>query len=238
MKLPHYKIGDISYKGEIMIKKTSTKISQVAPIDFSIMFSSLKDIDFQIFTFNKDETIMSQTKENEMLYLITNGKVKVSRILENGNRSIVHFAKPKDLIGELELLGVEDDPREVKAQTEVECLGISVVKYQSYLLNDVVFLNYLSTYLASKLLDRTNRLGDGSNYQLIHRLSAFILEAQVNSVYKEKHTEVAEYLNVSYRHLTHTFRRLLDENILIKKEKSYLIINPERLKEYAGYVHI
>lgn len=221
-----------------MNKKISTKTNQEASLDFSEMFSSPKDIEFQFFTFNKDETIMSQTKENKMLYLITDGKVKVSRILENGNQSIVHFAKPKDLIGELELLGVEEEPREVKAQTEVECLGISVVKYQSYLLNDVVFLNYLSTYLASKLLDRTNRLGDGSNYQLIHRLSAFILEAQVNNVYNEKHTEVAEYLNVSYRHLTYTFKRLLDENILVKKKRLYIITNPKRLEEYAGYVHV
>lgn len=221
-----------------MNKKISTKTNQEASLDFSEMFSSPKDIEFQFFTFNKDETIMSQTKENKMLYLITDGKVKVSRILENGNQSIVHFAKPKDLIGELELLGVEEEPREVKAQTEVECLGISVVKYQSYLLNDVVFLNYLSTYLASKLLNRTNRLGDGSNYQLIHRLSAFILEAQVNNVYNEKHTEVAEYLNVSYRHLTYTFKRLLDENILVKKKRLYIITNPKRLEEYAGYVHV
>ncbi|MEG0327697.1 MAG: transcriptional regulator YeiL [Erysipelothrix sp.] len=221
-----------------MIKNTSTMIGQNTPFNFSKMFSTPKDIEFKIFTFNKDETIMSQTKDINMLYVIIDGKVKVSRILENGNRSIVHFAKPGDFIGELELLGVEDEPREVKAQTEVKCLGISVIKYQSYLLKDVVFLNYLSTYLALKLLDRTNRLGDGSNYQLIHRLSAFILEAQVNNVYKEKHTEVAEYLNVSYRHLTHTFKRLMDEKIIIKKQRSYVIINLERLSDYAGYVHV
>lgn len=221
------------------MKKENDQNCQIPKINQCLsMISSPYHIHYEIHTYDKDEIIMSHGHENDMLYIILNGKVKISRILENGNRSIIHFAKSGDFIGELELLGAEDDPREVIAKTSTTCFGISVFEYRTYLLNDVLFLNHLSKYLASKLLDRTNRMGDGSNYQLIHRLSAFILDAEVNGIYKEKHTEVSEYLNVSYRHLTYTFKRLIDEGTLLKAGNSYSILDRNALTKYAGYVHV
>ena len=52
-----------------------------------------------------------------------------------------------------------------------------------------------------------------------------------DGLYKEKHTETAEFLGVSYRHLLHTFKGFYSEGLLVKEGKKYRIdlINLESL---------
>jgi len=56
-------------------------------------------------------------------------------------------------------------------------------------------------------------------------------------VYSEKHTETAEYLSVSYRHLLYTFKTFIDEGLLIKIKKGFEI-NEEPLATLAKDITI
>ena len=52
--------------------------------------------------------------------------------------------------------------------------------------------------------------------------------------YKEKHTEVSEYLGVSYRHLLHVLAQFCKENLIKKHERGYIILDKERLQQLAA----
>jgi len=68
---------------------------------------------------------------------------------------------------------------------------------------------------------------------LENRLAAFIILSADDNFYKEKHTEVCEYLGVSYRHLLHVLAQLCKKNIIEKQSQGYIIRDRECLEKLA-----
>ena len=63
-------------------------------------------------------------------------------------------------------------------------------------------------------------------YELSYRLAELLLvAANHEDVYKEKHTEIAEYLGVSYRHLIYTFKQFRERGF-IQKSRNCLSHQP------------
>ena len=74
-----------------------------------------------------------------------------------------------------------------------------------------------------------NHFKEQQTQELKVRLAKLLLEVSINNDYHEKHTEIAEYLGVSYRHFMHTFKYFKEGDLVTKNKKGY-IINPKRLK--------
>lgn len=70
-------------------------------------------------------------------------------------------------------------------------------------------------------------------YPFENRLATFIQLSADQGIYKERHTEISEYLGVSYRHLLYVLAQFCDEKILEKKKNGYYIIDEERLQQLA-----
>ena len=70
-------------------------------------------------------------------------------------------------------------------------------------------------------------------YSLETRLANFILTTSHNGIYREKHTEVAEYLGVTYRHLLYVIAKFVKQGILEKSKQGYFIQNENLLREIA-----
>lgn len=52
-----------------------------------------------------------------------------------------------------------------------------------------------------------------------------------DNYYQEKHTQVAQYLGVSYRHLLYVIADFVSSGYLTKTEKGYFVALPSALKE-------
>jgi len=116
--------------------------------------------------------------------------------------------------------------------TETICYSIKQ-SCKEKLLNDVLFLRNLCVFLGEKATNMTSKYTQNQAYPLENRLAAFIQLSSDQGVYKEKHTEICEYLGVSYRHLLYVLAQFCEEQILEKKKNGYHIINEERLSELA-----
>ncbi|WP_404856015.1 helix-turn-helix domain-containing protein, partial [Escherichia coli] len=76
-------------------------------------------------------------------------------------------------------------------------------------------------------------LTQNQSFPLVNRLAAFILLSQEGDLYHEKHTQAAEYLGVSYRHLLYVLAQFIHDGLLIKSKKGYLIKNRKQLSGLA-----
>lgn len=184
----------------------------------------------EIIEYEPRESILNLGEELKYLYFIIKGRAKIYMVHENGKRSLLQFIYAKDLIGELSLLEVEKQTKDIVAIDKVTCLAIPLSIAKSILLQDNQFMNHLSKYLAEKLLFRVNHFTNNQNYELKYRLATYILKVEVNGIYSEKNTETADFLGVSYRHLLHTLSLFQQEGVLIKTGKSYLIDKEELQK--------
>ena len=70
------------------------------------------------------------------------------------------------------------------------------------------------------------------SFPLKNRLAGFILETAENRVYGEPHTEAAEYLGATYRHLLYVIAEFYKEGLLHKSEVGYRITDADTLRKY------
>ena len=76
-------------------------------------------------------------------------------------------------------------------------------------------------------------LTQNQSFPLVNRLAAFILLTQSGDVYDEKHTQAAEYMGVTYRHLLFVIAQFTREGLLQKQKTGYGIRNRKALVALA-----
>lgn len=188
---------------------------------------------------NKIEDENIQLKHNEVLidvytgdnslYLIKKGIFKIYEHHKNGKISLIQYLKSGDLIGELGLLGVENQKKVIISHGNSKVIKIRENDYVNKLKNNPVFLNYLATNLATKLLSRTHHFTEMQQYKLKPRLLRHIQRTHIDRIIDENFTYLAQYLGTSYRHLMFTLKELIDEYIIEKRDKIYRIKSINKL---------
>lgn len=180
-------------------------------------------------TYSRNEKIVSQAGQLTYLFIILEGKARIIQQDPNGKSLILQFLEVGDFIGELTVVHAENTPKDVIAIGPVRCLAIPLSIVEN-LLQDADFSLFLAQYIGKKLLMRMEHFSHAQTFELKYRLAALLLEVSVNDQYTENNTQIADYLGISYRHLTYTFK-YLRENGYIKKNHAGYLINPQKLRQ-------
>ncbi|MTD42058.1 transcriptional regulator YeiL [Erwinia sp. CPCC 100877] len=218
-----------------MKKYSLNQLTAIAPANetrLSAYFSEELLALAEVFVYEKKDYIVRFDKPLEHLFLLVEGRAKIYKIHENGRRSLLQFLGSEDFIGELSLLAVEEQVKDVQAIDRCVCIALSYEKAKQLLLSDTDFLRILAEYLGKKVLTRVEHFSNNQNYELKQRLAAYMLQTEEAGVYFENHTETAEFLGVSYRHLMYTLQ-VLQEAGMIKKEGRKFLIQKEKLVQLA-----
>lgn len=220
---------------QILQKEQKKRYMKQFPIDhlFSFDVSNL----LEVHQFERGEWINNEGSFPQYLYYLVEGKAKVYFTQGNGKVALINFAQPGAFIGEIELLSNDYYSKGVQTMSTTTCLALPLSKCKELLLTDVVFLRYLCTFLGNKTSHITTKFTQSLAYPLENRLAEFILLSADGDVYKEKHTEVCDYLGVSYRHLLHVLSQFCEMGLLKKEGRSYIIVDPIALKNRATTIH-
>ena len=157
---------------------------------------------------------------------------------QNGKVSLINFIQAPSFIGELGLIGVESVTKTVEVMEDCICLALPLKDCQHLLLQDATFLQKLCKFIGEKTITRTESYAKNNSYPFENRLAAFILLTEQNNSYIEKHTEVSEYLNVSYRHLLYVLNQFCQQNYLKKDGRTYYIQDRIQLEKLADELKI
>lgn len=187
-------------------------------------------------TFDNNETIQQDAVPMTYFYLLLSGKAKIIKDQANGKRALLHFLQPGDSIGDLTLVGAEIQPKTVIALGKTSCIGIPIQLAKQQLMQDPSFVQALAQEIGEKLLLRMDSYMLQQTYPLDLRLAMLLMETSVEDHYQEKITETAEFLGVSYRHLTFTLKRFKEQGLIQKQNQGYRI-NHEALNNYIDQKH-
>lgn len=119
------------------------------------------------------------------------------------------------------------------AITPCTCYAIQLPNCKDIISNDTKFLRHLCLLLGQKAIRNTYNYSNNQVYPLEVRLANFILLTSCNGLYRERHTEVAEYLGVTSRHLLYVLADFVKRGLLQKTERGYYIQNINALREIA-----
>ncbi len=167
------------------------------------------------------------------LYYLVEGRVKLGLGLPNGKTALLDFYRAPCFLGEMELLGVYGESFEVRALERCTLLALSAKSCGERLMGDSVFLRNLCVSLAGKERRRALALSKAQGFSLSARLADFVLNASCGGLYREKNTDAAAYLGVSYRHLGGTLAEFVREGLLVKEEGGYRIADERALARLA-----
>ena len=186
------------------------------------------------YRFRSNETLIREAEQPDCLYFIAEGRVKISLLHENGRETIFSFLSAPAFVGELELLGERDLAAKVTTLTPCTCYRIQSSACRGQILNDSKFLRELCLMIARRNIQNTRNFAANQSYPLNVRLAQFILLSSHNGLYREKHTEAAAYLGVTYRHFLYVLADFVKQGLLEKTERGYRIANEQALRRAAG----
>lgn len=185
-------------------------------------FKSYFSFDIEPFikpvSFKTNDVIIFEGVEPSSLYYLFSGKAKLYLTKANGKTVLIRFINAPSFIGEVELLGDEKEALSIKALERCRCFSVPLGALQQRLLGDAVFLRKMTSYLLRVSSESTEKIAGSSSFPLKNRLASFILSASTDGRYRVRHTEAADYLGVSYRHLLFVFGEFVSAGVL-KKEK-------------------
>lgn len=184
----------------------------------------------KIKEYKNNEYITQATEPLTELFFMIEGRAKIYVTHENGKKTLLQFLTAGDFIGELTVVGAEKMPKDVVAIGKTICLSVPMKEIQ-HEAGD--FFKKVAQYIGEKLLFRVEHFSRNQSYELKYRLAEIILQVEIGGIYHEKHVEIAEYLGVSYRHYTHTLKKLTEEGYLVKSRREYLV-NQKQLKKLVN----
>lgn len=200
----------------------------------------LENIDMSaavITVFEQSEYLFHEGDEMEYIMFILSGQAKVSMSIPNGRQMLLDYYIANGIIGDLELLmGNRVTLSNMRAITELVCIGLPFDQYAPKLKADITFLNWAGRELAGKFT-RSNINGVSTILQTLEpRLCAYILNSSYHGVFRATMIDVAELLGTSYRHLLRTLSKLCSENLISKQKTGYIIIDEEGLRKRASQI--
>lgn len=195
-------------------------------------FSFEIDPYLEVCQFEKGEWIFQEGSFPDTLYYMIEGKAKLYMTHKNGKVSLIEYLEAPRFMGEIELLNEARYTKGIQTVTKTICYSITQ-SCKEKLLADALFLRRLCVFLGEKATKMTSKYTQNQAYPFENRLAAFIQLSADQGVYKEKHTEICEYLGVSYRHLLYVLSQFCEEKILEKHKTGYHIIDEERLAQLA-----
>ncbi|KRK48897.1 transcriptional regulator YeiL [Secundilactobacillus kimchicus] len=198
---------------------------------FANLFSTDIVPDTELLMFQSGEYIVQNGITPQYLFYLVKGKTKLYDELANGKIALIDFFMAPCFIGEMELFDAGRLPFGVQTINDCYCLALPVKKLKSTLLSDATFLKNICLYLADKNARNIKTASRNQGFTLAQRLAAFILMTNHDNYYQEKHTQVAQYLGVSYRHLLYVIADFVSSGYLTKTEKGYFVALPSALKE-------
>lgn len=181
-------------------------------------------------TFAPGDILIQEGESLHRLYYVAKGRIKSYITHANGKVSIIRFSEAPFFLGEIELLKPELPARGATAISPCTCYVIDTTRCGGLLLADVKFLRQLCLFLSEKSFASVSHYSQSMAYPLENRLAAFLLLAARCGVYREKHTEAAEYLGVSYRHLLYVLAQFCKRGLLEKTPQGYLLRDIPTLK--------
>ncbi|BES64217.1 transcriptional regulator YeiL [Gottschalkiaceae bacterium SANA] len=217
------------------------RLNKQQQVVYGKKYSLLQDImskdnwDNGVFcSFSKGEYLFQEGDLPKGLYLLVEGKCRVSKTVESGKTFLINHYEGLSVIGEVELFDPREYQSSVQALEKSVCFVLGFRECLHAMMEDLPLMRFIAEQLCWKVERSDRNTSINLTYSLKQRLSSYILYAQKQGLFSSNYTHLANHLGCSHRHLLRTLKGFCDDKILEKKQGQYRILDEEELQEQAG----
>lgn len=197
--------------------------------EFASHFSFPVEAYTTIRTYKPGEQILGLHQVPTTLIYLIEGKLKLTFYESNG-KDVIKLLRAPGFLGEMEFLGIRKDTTVAQAYERCVCAVIDLAECRHLLKTDAKFLLWLSSCVSREAYNNMQAYVRLSSWPLHSRIAQFILEMEINGLYKEKHTEASAYLGVSYGHFMAVIKEMVGEGLITRQKGGYAITDREALE--------
>jgi CRP/FNR family transcriptional regulator len=195
-------------------------------------------------SFARDQVVFAEDETSGFMYVVIEGRVKVSRWLPNGKELVLAFHPAGDFFGEMALLDGRTLPATVTAVAPTTILSLSRKRFER-LLERPGFARALLATLSSRCREAWHQIEILSYRNADARLRlalASLLRREgeptaegVRLPRRLGHRELASLAGVSRETATRAMRRLEESGAIVLQERRIVVPDPARLVDDAVF---
>ena len=180
--------------------------------------------------FQKGETVLEEGYPFSALYFVVSGTCRIQTYSSDGKILSFGNAGPGTALGEMELLlGQEDSCNTALVLTKMVCLSLPLSTAKRLIRTNATLSYQLGHDAAMLWWYRNTNYVSALSTDAMTRLCFYLLQNENDGVISVPLTEITYAVSISYRHLLRLIYSLIDDGILAKKGRTYIIINRDKL---------
>jgi CRP/FNR family cyclic AMP-dependent transcriptional regulator len=188
----------------------------------------------------KGDVLFRKGDEGKALYMIIQGKIKISVTSRLGNEVILAMLSDGDFFGEMALLDGLPRSADAVANEDTHLLVLSRSEFLSFIIHNESAAMSILFALSQRLRKADDFLADTCFLNIGSRLAKKLLELGETHGQQEggttqiklnlTQTELASMVGATRESINKELRKLRDKGLVTKQGRTFLIHNPERLK--------
>lgn len=182
------------------------------------------------------ERLLSQGDDSEALFLLVEGKLKISMLSPEGKRLILAFKTPFDLVGDIEYVQQCPLINTVEAVTDIRVIRIPYEVLRKEMGDHAAWLQFLLTTITRKFEMKSYAMNFNLLYPVDVRLASYLLSMTPIQPDLEAPSlvDMADLIGTSYRHLNRVLLQFQQAGWIAKKRGKITILDRTSLLAQAG----
>lgn len=196
--------------------------------------------------YKKNEIIYDLEDRNEALYLVMDGRVKVSRLAEGGKEVVLDFYHKDDFFGETGFLGTNHHGEQATALDKTSVMQWSVTELKRLMMRTPALGAALLRVLAQRVHDANDRIESFCLDPINRRLVKALLhlgerfgqpgEDQLQHLAPTTHEQLARYVGTS-REIVTQYMNQFRRDRLLRYSRRGVDLDVAALKRYLTNSH-
>ena len=187
-------------------------------------------------TYASGSRIFSQGEKAHTLYLLVDGKLKVSMLSPEGKRLILAFKSPFDFVGDIEYVRKCRLINTVETVTATTAIRIPYDVLESEMAGNAEWLQFLLEAITRKFEIKSHAMNFSLLYAVDVRVASYLLAMTPNQSTLDSTSlvDMADLIGTSYRHLNRVLRHFEEQGWIVKKRGKITITDRSALLAQTG----
>ena len=191
----------------------------------------LKKLESTIINFKKDSVILSTSKNENIIGIITKGLIKIIRTDYNGNRTIIEELGQNDIFSSY-IYSIKNSEYDIVTVEDTEIIIIDYLNIINYDENSLYYIQFIKNILEitnDKVQEKNNRIEILTKKSIRDKLLEYFNQISKKNGSKNIYlpftfTDLADYLSVDRRAMSRELKNLKDEGFINIKQKRITLL--------------
>jgi CRP-like cAMP-binding protein len=220
------------------VRSLSVRLAPERPVSFSVLLEALPPGQEQMWP--RGDVIYRQDARAEFIFRIRSGRVKLSRICQDGRETVLEILKPGDILGEMAILDPAARPVQAQAMDLVTTEVWPVEMWRQKMAADPRWGMWLSHRLYQRLRQAQHRIESLAFDSIPRRLARVMLEnAECFGTRLEDgrlrlapmtHEALAQQVATSREIITHYMNQFRQRGLL-EYSRKWIDLQPGKLRQ-------